>query len=91
MTRPMVKHDAELFALRFTKGREAEIVRTSTKPDPKIKQLEKRVKLLEKGLNWIAGAAERPQCLCGRPTGTAAIKSVAIRYLGSAFDTEGQR
>jgi hypothetical protein len=82
----MVKRDAELFSLGFTKGREAEVVRVSKKPDPRIKQLEKRVKLLEKGLNWIAGAAERPTCLCGRPTGTAAIKSVAIRYLGSAFD-----
>lgn len=82
----MVKHDAEIFALGFTKGREAEIVRKSTKADPRVKQLEKRIAHLESGLNWIAGAAERPTCQCGRPTGTAAIKSVAIRYLGSAFD-----
>ena len=86
MTNSMVKRDAELFAKGFMKGRQSEIVQTSTKKDPRIKQLEKRAKLLEKGLNWIAGAAERPTCLCGRPTGTAAIKSVAIRYLGSAFD-----
>jgi hypothetical protein len=88
MTNPMVKRDAELFAKGFMKGRESKIARISKKPDPRIKQLEKRVKLLEKGLNWIASAAERPTCLCGRTTGTAAIKSVAIRYLGSAFDGE---
>jgi hypothetical protein len=88
MTNTMVKHDAELFALGFTKGREAETVRIANKPDPRIKELQKRVKHLESGLNWIAGAAERPVCLCGRITGTAAIKSVAIRYLGSAFDGE---
>lgn len=91
MTNPMVKRDAELFAKGYTKGREAEIVRTSTKPNSRVKQLEKRVKHLESGLNWIAGASERPVCVCGIPTGTAAIKSVAIRYLGSAFDTEAKQ
>lgn len=86
MTNPMVKRDAELFAQGFVKGREAETVRIAKKPDPRIKELQKRVKHLESGLNWIAGAAERPTCLCGRPTGTYAIKSVAIRYLGTAYD-----
>jgi hypothetical protein len=52
MTNPMVKRDAELFALGYTKGREAETVRIAKNPDTRIKELQKRVKHLESGLNW---------------------------------------
>lgn len=42
-----------------------------------------RIAYLEQALSWIADASERPVCLCGLPTGTAAIKSYALRHLKS--------
>ncbi len=43
----------------------------------KIEQLQSDRAVLLEALERIEGMAERPSCICGKPTGTAAIKSCA--------------
>ena len=43
----------------------------------RIEQLEKEREEVRGSLERIRDMAVRPQCLCGRPTGTAAIRSCA--------------
>jgi hypothetical protein len=44
---------------------------------------EARERVLREALEWIRDAAERPRCVCGRPTGTAAIKAHAVAALAA--------
>lgn len=46
------------------------------------------VERLRTALERVHGMAERPVCLCGRPTGTAAIKAAADAALGSERKAE---
>jgi len=45
------------------------------------RELKAKIQGLVEALERIHGMAERPACVCGRPTGTAAIKQCAQQAL----------
>lgn len=52
--------------------------------EERIAELEHQVATLREALARIEAMAERPRCVCGRLTGTAAIQSCARAALGAA-------
>ena len=65
----------------MTKEQLARIDMLYRKQEKEIQQLREQLAKAREGLKRIQAMAVRPACMCGRHTGTAAIKSAAQQTL----------